>query len=422
MKIKVVDDICGSGKTSWAIQKINRAKNGEKFIYVTPYLNEVDRIINSTKAEFLEPENQKGGSKLAHFKELLKSGNSVVTTHQLFRMLDNEALNLIKSAGYTLIMDEVANVINQASISAKEIKILLDAKAIEVKDDGSVIWIDEEYGKDKDDQRFRDIKILAQSENLFIFDNAAMFWTMNISSFLSFEEVYILTYLFDGQIQRYYYDIHNVDYEKFSVNKIENEYSIIPYNKFKEPRKEVYELLNIYENYRKGKTASVLNTNFDDKNGNGVLSSSWFDKASPEQMKQLNKNLLTYFANQLKTENKKLFWTTRKDNASSLKNKKCTFNKKDDRSKDNFVSLFMRATNDYAECTATAYVYNRFMNPMEKKFFKSKGAIVNENVLAMSDLIQFLFRGCIRNGEPMNCYIPAERMRNLLKDWSEFRD
>jgi hypothetical protein len=133
-------------------------------------------------------------------------------------------------------------------------------------------------------------------------------------------------------------------------------------------------------------------------------------------------NLRNYFAHITKTETKKLFWTTKKEFAVDLKNNKCSFNAKDDRSRDNYVSLNMRATNNYAECVSMAYVYNRFINPMEKRFFLSKGVEINEDVLAMSDLIQFVFRGCIRKNEPMNCYIPSERMRKLLKDWSEFRD
>lgn len=80
----------------------------------------------------------------------------------------------------------------------------------------------------------------------------------------------------------------------------------------------------------------------------------------------------------------------------------------------------MRATNNYADCTAMAYVYNKFMNPMEKSFFEGKGVKVDEDLLAASDLVQFIFRGCIRKGEPMSCYIPSVRMRELLKSWMNF--
>src|SRR5699024_4565654 len=118
--------------------------------------------------------------------------------------------------------------------------------------------------------------------------------------------------------------------------------------------------------------------------------------------------------------NKKLFWTTTKSAAENIKNKKTTYNKNNDRAKDNFLPLNARATNEYRNRTAVAYVYNRFMNPMEKSFFYSRGISVNEDMLAQSDLIQFLFRGCIRNNEVMNCYIPSKRMRELLYDWLEY--
>ncbi|MFD4863666.1 hypothetical protein, partial [Streptomyces atratus] len=152
------------------------------------------------------------------------------------------------------------------------------------------------------------------------------------------------------------------------------------------------------------------------------LSSTWFRKhAIPKDIKQLNNNLRNYFRSVEPTENKYIFWTTISDFAPKLKNAKCKWNKNGDRKSDNFVALNARATNSYGHCKSMAYVYNRFINPIEKNFFREYGIEVDENKLAVSDLIQFLFRGCIRNGEEMNCYIPSERMRRLLKDWSEFK-
>ena len=42
--ITIVDSICGSGKTSWAIQEMNKNLN-QKYVYITPYLDEVDRVV-----------------------------------------------------------------------------------------------------------------------------------------------------------------------------------------------------------------------------------------------------------------------------------------------------------------------------------------------------------------------------------------
>lgn len=429
----VVDAICGAGKTSWAIQKINDCEKeagfGErpdkKYIYITPFLEQVKRVINNTKADFFQPDPTKGkGSKVEHFKMLVELGKNIVTTHEIFKRLDNKTLEDIADEGYTLIMDETTEVIEALNdISQEDIEILHEIKAIEIGDLGKVEWLREDYGSNRN-SKFLDIKIMAENDTLFIENNKAFYWTMNVKAFEVFDEVYILTYLFDGQKQKFYYDMHDVKYVKKSVDKIEGRFELVEYDKTLENRKELYDLLAIYE----GK----MNYNFDEREEDASakelktikenqLSSTWFEKASGKDIKQLNNNLLNFFVHFCDVSVDKLFWTSLSSKATELMNKKCKFNKKGIREKDNFLPFNARATVEYQERTAMAFVYNRFMNPNDKKFFTSRGVAVNEDLLAVSDLIQFLFRGCIRNGKSMNCYIPSERMRKLLKDWAEYK-
>ena len=42
-KIKIVDAICGSGKTSAAIEYMKK-RTDANFIYVTPFLSEIERV------------------------------------------------------------------------------------------------------------------------------------------------------------------------------------------------------------------------------------------------------------------------------------------------------------------------------------------------------------------------------------------
>lgn len=442
VKIKVIDAICGAGKTSYAIQMINDAsklykisnefgkeyKSDKKYIYVTPFLSEVERVVNNTKAEFSEPKNIKG-SKIAHLKYLIEEEKSIVMTHRLFSKIDEDMLGDIEMAGYTLIMDEVANVIEHVNIESSDVKMLFESNKIEVLEDNRVKWLDHSYMA-TENSRFKDIKTLADNDNLYLIDNRAMFWTMNVKSFESFEEVYIMTYLFDGQIQKYYYDYFNVPYSKHSIifNDKEDRYELIEYNSKVDNREKIGELLEIYQDYYNSSGRKInLNTNYDDfsketkKKPRYYLSSSWFTKAEDKSVKQLRNNLESFFRRQVNCKNNELFWTTKKSFAETLKNSKCKINKKDDRTKDNYVALNARATNDYADRVATAYVYNRFMHPMEKKFFEARGVKVDEDLLAVSDLVQFLFRGCIRKGEVMHCYIPSPRMRGLLIDWLNYK-
>lgn len=50
--VNVVDAPCGYGKTSWTIQYMNEANTDtHKFVYVTPFLEEIDRVKNSVKID-----------------------------------------------------------------------------------------------------------------------------------------------------------------------------------------------------------------------------------------------------------------------------------------------------------------------------------------------------------------------------------
>lgn len=395
-EIKIIDAICGAGKTSYAIQKMINEEG--LYIYVTPYLSEIERVIAATQGDFKQPNNRNDkGSKLESLKWLVARGENIVCTHELFKLCDLEILALIKDMNYTLILDEVLNVINPIKISKKDIHMLELSNTIHInKETGIIKWLDDEYkGK------FEELKHLSKNDNLFLFRNTFVFWTLHHKAFESFQEIYILTYLFDGQIQRYYYDLHNFKYKKYSVVKNNNTYELIDYDKKVDNRERLKELINIYED--KGK--SKLNSNYCKRTTDNMFSSTWLKTCDDETIQLLNQNLFNYFKSN-KTPISKIFWTTIKDMKTKFINKKTKSN--------NFVSVNVRATNDYKHCTACAFLFNRYMNPIERAFFEFHNVKVDEDILAVSDLIQYIFRGCIRDNKTINVYIPSQRMRQLL--------
>lgn len=413
-KVKVIDALCGKGKTSYSIQLMNNNNlmfGDKKFIFVTPYLEEIERVVNCVD-DMKEPTNKNSkGSKTEGLRQLVLQGYNISCTHELFKLIDAELFELIKEQGYTLILDEAITVVNPIPISKGDLNLLTKNNTMIINDDDSVTWNDEEYkGK------FNDIKTLCNNKILYCYNNF-LFWTLNPLAFTSFDEVIVLTYLFEGQTLRYFFDLHNIEYEMKSVIRNEvGEYELIKYNKYLDEREQVAKRLNIYED--KGK--SKFNTNFIVKDSKFTLSSSWLDKVDATVKTRLKKNLDSFVKNN-KAKTTDVFWTTKKSLAKSLKNKFTTYN---DNKKCNFVPLNIRATNKYKDCTYCAYLFNIFMNPMEKRFFKSRGIEVNEDVLAISDLIQFLFRGCIRkqdSDEVLNVYLPSNRMRTLLHDYLNYR-
>ena len=60
------------------------------------------------------------------------------------------------------------------------------------------------------------------------------------------------------------------------------------------------------------------------------------------------------------------------------------------------------------------------MHPIEKSFFQDHDITVSEDKLAVSDLLQWVWRSRIRNGESINLYMPARRMRELLEKWARY--
>ena len=413
--ITVVDAICGSGKTEFCIQYMNEhgkgsGENNKLFIYVTPYLSEIERIkSNCPELEFHDPIN-KGIGKLESLKKLIAAGENIATTHTLFTSIDEEVLELLKWSGYTLILDEVLNVINEYPISKSDMNLLLKGDLCSVEDK-MLKWNDSCYtGK------FQELKLMSDIGNIHYYRNSFLFWTITPDSFKVFDEVFVLTYLFDGQIQRYFYDLHNINYNMKSIIKENNIYKLVPYDAKYDNRDKLRDMLDIYEDSGKSK----LNSNYAKKITETTLSSTSLRNMNTENYSRLKKNIDTFFRNKCSATTKDVFWTTLTATAPNLKGKYNTFKQaKDgksnyDKNKCNFVSHNARATNYYGDRKYCAYVYNRFMHPIEKAFFEDNNVNVDEDLLALSDLIQWIFRGSIRNNIPMKLYIPSVRMRELL--------
>ena len=123
--IRIIDSYCGSGKSQSMIKLMNEAPEDQKFIYVTPFLKECDRIRKSCPGKnFREPNVKAGkGSKQNHWQDLISIGANIVCTHALFNSIKSETIALLKERHYTLILDEV--------IEAVEVYDILDDSTLE---------------------------------------------------------------------------------------------------------------------------------------------------------------------------------------------------------------------------------------------------------------------------------------------------
>ena len=393
--VKVVSSIMGSGKTTWAINYINNASPLERFIYITPLLDECKRIITSaTNRDFVEPsQNVTGGRKLTSLKQLIENGKDIAASHRLFEMADDELRELLRENNYTLILDEVMNVVSKASVSPADMRLLRDKGFIEIEN-YRVKWtaseLDYDYGV------YDDIKLQAQSGTLFYMNDTFLIYAFPPSIFETFSSVYVLTYLFDAQLMKYYFDLYDIPYELQSIKDGE----LVPYNERLEKREELRKLINLYEGNH--------NRHGEPSNAFGVR---WFGRQSDESLEEIRKSMQSYVRKIAKAKTKDIMWTTKKNYMHDLKGKGYT---------KGFVPCNARATNEYQHCTTLMYMYNRFINPIESKFFEGHGIPVDQNKLAVSDLLQWIWRSNIRQGGQINLYMPSSRMRELLDKWSRY--
>ena len=398
MILKVVDAGCGVGKTTAMINYINQDKDNNKFLYITPFLTEVERVKNACKDKnFQEPAELP--TKTEDLLRLVEKGYNIVSTHALFKKLTDKVLDLTQFNDYVLIIDEAADVLEEIDITKNDLKTII-TEYTTIDDNNTVHW--NEWNNDYEG-RFEDYKNMIQMGGVKAHRSdtgevVSLVWAFPISIFESFKEVYILTYMFNGQ--KAYYEYNKVDIIKLYVKDFQLTTEPQVYN-YEEQKK----LITVIEDEKLNAIG----------NNRGSLSMSWFSRnAKTALMKQLQNNINNFFKNIVKGTpiNQKL-WTTFKEYSEVVKGKGYT---------NAFVPINIRATNDYKESTAVAYIANRYMKPTLKHFFEVSGIEVDEDTYALSELIQFIYRSAIRDGKPITVYIPSKRMRELFIDWINKKD
>lgn len=401
--IKIVDDIMGSGKSTWAINHINQNPD-KKFLCIVPLLSECERFKEKTDIDIIDPE--KWGSKWKNFRWLVENDKNIVTTHSLIKMMDLDMLELLKSKNYVLMIDECLDVLDTYKISKDDLKIIFNEKLVSLDEDGFLVWNEERkpykgvYG---------DIKRLCSFKSLMGFkkensDELAriIMWNFPVDFFKCFDESYIFTYLWEGSIQKSYFDIHGIKYEKYMLDY---DRQLIPHCKEieYEKRKNIVDLINIYDGKFNKIGMKIGKSN--------PLSKSWYEdkrKKNRSIFSQLKNNTENYFRTVTKTKSIDNMYTVFKPYCKYVKGEGYT---------KGFVSCNARGTNEFKNKKSLAYLINFFMSPDIKQFVEHYHIEFDDNLFSLSALLQWIWRSQIRDGKSIDFYIPSERMRELLKIW-----
>lgn len=406
--IKVCDAIMGSGKSSAAINYMNSHPT-KKFIYITPYLEEAERIRNSCPSlHFKEPSDKLkefSFRKFEHTMELLSNGENITSTHNMFLRYSDDLINMIRKYNYTLIIDEAVDVFRQSKITKSDIAHLEESGWATRENEIIKVVPPPNYI----DGVYNEIISLSKGNRLVCVSDSrekkAYYWLFSKDIFLAFKDVIILTYLFEAQTMKYYFDIFGIKYTNIWVSKRNGQFwfsdikGYIPYYV-----RELSDKIHIFENKK-------INSVGDNK---CALSASWFKRNDENTMRyktQLKMNVDNFFNHYYRDKPVKTrLWATYKNGESSLRSKGY--------SRSN-IAFNTKATNDYGDKQVLAYCVNIFMQPDEKNYLLSNNIAVQEDRYALSVMLQWIWRSAIRNGQEIWIYIPSKRMRNLLKQWIE---
>lgn len=426
--VNICDAIMGSGKTESVITYINEHPD-DKYIYAAPYLDESSRIREGCRdMHFVEPEKkyETDFSKVVHNRQLIEAGSNIATTHQCLKSFTDDMMQSIQDQGYILFLDECMDFMDECDISDNDIEMLITNDYFTM-DNGSYSWTGREYEGGKFDNTFWAMgsrSIVERSESVSVDPDDVdrcnyRYWMLSPDVFRAFKDVYILTYMFDGQNLKYFLDMNDIPYRYIGITRTQSLYMTDVY------RYEFCDHVDYIPEYVCD-IRSMIDILEDNKlNAEGdnyyALSKSWFSLDSQRNrarridrandISHLKKHLSNYFTNihrDISGSNR--MWSTFKSARDLLKG---------DGYARGYTSLNLKATNQYMDRTCLAYACNLFMPVPHKIYYQSHGLDVNEDAYALSMMVQWIWRSAIRDGQKIHLYLPSSRMRRILYDWMD---
>ncbi|MGL6099148.1 MAG: hypothetical protein ACRC0G_05960 [Fusobacteriaceae bacterium] len=426
--IKVIDSIMGSGKSTAMLEYVKNNKN-EKYLWITPFLSEVERVMNYEGIGFQRPigsvtEERERATELGleldvvrgvgipkknQILHLMRSGSNVVSTHESFSRMG--VLDI--ASEYTLVLDEVMSFVSCYNIKMQTVNVFEREGYITIDpytgkitptEKGLKSWSNSERNI-ADFIRYSDMGLLYKSKRKVIITEYP------IELLTKFKKVYILTYLFEGSYLKAFMDMHGATYEKMIVK---GDLSLVDWNErvYFDQIKKIASLINIH-----GENTSIRKKNYNEevKKAIGTLSSSSAQKMNKSECIKLN-NIIKGYARSISATSDGFIYTVYKEvyNKAGVSIKGYS---------NSFLPYNLKATNEYRHTSSVAYCVARRLNPVLKSHMESRAddmgnkVLFNEKLLALGDLLQFVFRSCIRDENPIELFVPDKMTRVILLEW-----
>ena len=424
--IRVVSSMPGSGKTTWVFQHI-RERGDERWIFIAPYLKESGGWDSEKEIQhkgrikeelpemnFKNPSPSKTSGKKEDFKKLLNNGENISATHQLWTVLDSGCAELISFMGYNIVIDESLDLI-QTYEEVDQMDLRLAIQGGMIKPSNGTSQLEWNYDKFSGNYSgaFKEIKHLCDIGALFLYGDEVVIHKVPPQLIMSAQQVIVLTYGFPFTTMGAWCEMDGIDYY------IDD--SVELYKSNEQIREELKERLNVID---------IPRTMVDvyEKYSSPMFTKGWYEKYF-DQEKDVIKRAINNVVKK-KMDNGNIFWTTFKDYKTQLQGRRYTNSKMitldgETWRREPFIAKNMRASNEYRDCTNCIYLVDVRMNPYIKNYMIKHGAVsLDEDKYALLEMLQFIFRGCVRNqsddehySNHMNVFVGSVRMQILLKKW-----
>lgn len=407
-----LDAPTGVGKTTAIINKVNEEATltNTRFIVVTPYLDEIDRICSSTPC--IDP---KRSPKEQDLQKLIQDGKNICCSHSLFSKLNKKTFNMFKDSlyRYSLIIDEEIETIKVSGFnkeygvdkdymdvmekySIEDINLLKEQDLINSDPhDGHLKWNDQ---KDYSTGVFRDLKELLKTTDIYIQGNSLIQLPKN-ENFSVFQEITVCSYRMKYGLLYAYCRFNNI---RINWQHIEA-FNIVDGYKDTKPSK-----LNMLHTYCPPKKEFKCSG-----------SVHWYrtqqNDSKSEAFKYLRSSFRNFKENRVpKGYHKDYYWTTYMSFLSC-------FTKDKNICKKNHVACNLKATNSLSSCNLVGYFIQRHIHPDIYNFLHNKGIVLDKENYALSEAIQFIWRSNIRTDSDRDVYVffASQKLKTIFDYWKD---
>lgn len=334
-----------------------------------------------------------------HTAELVREGLNVATTHQAFKSYPKELLDDIRKQKYILIIDESVDMLESVEIQKSDIELATRSGIAREEASGSRCSLGSaEYDGDRFNDFFRLLRTRDVVGGVERNNESFFYWQLSPALITSFDEVYVLTYLLEGQSLYYFFKTHGIPYTKIGVSVKNGRYEF--------SESDIY--IPSYVSSLSDKIHILDNPKLNEVgDSRTALSANWFRTHKEDRVKVKN-NIYNFFRHISNSTSDDRLWSTYSEFRHELRGNGYT---------KSFLAFNARATNEYKNKTALAYCVNIYMNVGQKLFYIEKGIDVDEDVYALSIMVQWIWRSAIREGGDIYLYLPSKRMRDILSGW-----